>query len=559
MGDIAALAASRSRASDTQITFDDYASAIATAGYPLLNQTLVGEPEQVERTFVGFIQSTYKSNGVVFSCAMTRFLIFSQARIVYQQLRGGLPGDLFGTPELTGIEHPWPGATTADLLARLDLDVQFSGTGIVLRRPGPRYERLRPDWCGIVSGTRRADSNPWDPDAELLGLVYVPGGPESGEEPQHFTADEIALYAPIPDPMSRFLGVSWVRPALVEILGDKAASAHKQAFFTNGATPSMVITSNIADTKKWREWVELFRETHEGATRAYRTLHLQAGATATPVGTNLRQLDFKATNGNAETRIAAASGMHPVIVALSEGLQGSSLNSGNFRAAAKLVADTRFRPWWGNLAGGLERLLLPLPGTRLWYDDQHIPFLAEDVKDAAEALALKAQSIRTLTDGGFRADTVVDAVTSNDPRRLIHTGYLPVQVQPTQAVDQGGSNKETGAASRYMEIPGMAGGMAANVAGFLPKAVGERRATQDFTPLSGLLAPHGRVPRGTVLDATSPHALLFPSLFEPAAESLAQRARRLWGEGRTLASISQALDRSERHVQRLLTPGATAG
>lgn len=554
MGDIATLTAPRRLAADPTFSLEDYAATIASAGFPYLNQTLLGEKEEIERSFVGFVGGGYRSNGVVFACAMTRFLIFSQARIVFQQLRGGQPGDIFGTPDLAGIEHPWPGASTSDLLARVDLDAQLAGTGIVLKRPG-RYERLRPDWTGIVSGNRRTNANPWDPDAELLGILYQPGGPAGGEEPQSFTVDEIALYVPIPDPVFRFAGMSWLRPAIIDILGDKSASAHKQAFFTNGATPSMVIKSPIADLKKWREWVELFRQTHEGANRAYKTLHLQMGADAVAVGTNLRQLDFKATQGAGETRIAAASGMHPVIVALSEGLQGSSLNAGNFQAAAKLVADTRLRPWWGSFAGSLENLIPALPGSRLWYDDQHIPFLAEDVKDAAEVLSRNAQSIRTLTDGGYEAASVVDSITSGDLRRLVHTGYLPVQVQPpgNGTVSDGGSaNRE------YVLVPGMASKLD-SFADLLPKPVGERRSIREFTPLSGLLRGHGTVPAGTVLDASSPYTLFFPSLFEASSESLAQRARRLWGEGKSLAAISQVLDRSERHVQRLLTPGvATA-
>jgi hypothetical protein len=42
---------------------------------------------------------------------------FSEARFQFQRLTNGQPGDLFGNPALTPIERPWPGGTTADLLA----------------------------------------------------------------------------------------------------------------------------------------------------------------------------------------------------------------------------------------------------------------------------------------------------------------------------------------------------------------------------------------------------------------------------------------------------------
>jgi hypothetical protein len=74
---------------------------------------------------------------------------------------------------------------------------------------------------------------------------------------------------------------------------------------------------------------------HAGVANAYKTLYLTAGADATVVGKDLQQLDFKVVQGAGETRIAAAAGIHPVIVGLSEGLAGSSLNAGNFAAARR--------------------------------------------------------------------------------------------------------------------------------------------------------------------------------------------------------------------------------
>jgi hypothetical protein len=38
--------------------------------------------------------------------------------------------------------------------------------------------------------------------------------------------------------------------------------------------------------------------------------------------------------------------------------------------------------------------------------------------------------MRTLVDGGFDPDSVIQAVTSNDMSLLVHTGTLSVQLQP---------------------------------------------------------------------------------------------------------------------------------
>jgi hypothetical protein len=508
-----------------------------------------GNREEIERSFAGLVAGAYRSNGVVFACVMTRYLLFSEARFQFQQMRAGQPGDLFGTPELSILEHPWPGATTGDLLSSQILDVDFAGNGIAVRRPG-RIERLRPDWVHLVIGSKRpADEfNPWDPDAQMIGITYTPGGPESGEEPMTFTIDEIAHFAPIRDPVARFRGMSWLQPIVREIMGDSAAMAHKLAYFENGATPALILKSGIADKKLFQEHVERFRKSHEGASKAYKTLHLMLGADAMVVGSNMEQESFKETIGHGETRIAAAAGIHPAIVGLSEGLQGSNLNDSVIRAAAKLAGNKTLRPLWRNLSGSLERVVRPIAGTRLWYDDRNIPFLAEDMKDQAEVLNRDMLTIESGIRGGWQPESIRDAVTSRDLRRLIHTGLFSVQLQPPL---DGSEAQPTGqaAAQHFVLLPEYAG---SPIDPQLPKLVGDRVAVSDFTPSSGLLAEFGPIERGTVLPSGAPHVTAFPSLFDLAGDGLADRAHRLRQQGQTVAQIAATLDRTDRHVYRLL-------
>jgi hypothetical protein len=173
---------------------------------------------------------------------------------------------------------------------------------------------------------------------------------------------------------------------------------------------------------------------HAGVRNAYKTLALGGGATPHVVGKDLQQLDFKVTQGAGETRIAAASGVHPVVAALSEGMAGSSLNAGNFRAACRLVADRTLRPLWGGMFAALETIV-PAPDSRseLWYDEREISFLQEDRKDAADIALLKAQTIAAYVREGFTADSAVAAVEGEDPGLLVHSGLLSVQLQPPGA------------------------------------------------------------------------------------------------------------------------------
>lgn len=412
-------------------SIDQYASMLSL--YDLqygLRQTLNGKTEEVDNSFAGLVHGAYVRNGIVFACMLARMSLFSQARFMYQQERNGRPGDLFSTPELDILRRPWRGATTGDLLGRAILDVDLAGNFFGVRRPG-RIKRLRPDWVDIIIGSETDDDiEAGDIDAEVLGYVYYPGGRYSDRDPVPLLPEQVCHFAPIPDPLASYRGISWLTPIVREIQGDTAATAHKLEFFNNGATVNLVVKYDTDDLEKFQRLIEAFDAEHKGRTNAYKTLHINSAMDVNPVGTNFQQMDFKIVQGAGETRIAADSGIHPVILGLSEGMQGSSLNAGNFNAAKRLTADKTLRWLWQNLCGSMETII-PVPdGARLWYDEDHIPFLAEDVKDAAEIQQLHAQAIRTLVDGGYKPESVIDAVTAGDFSRLEHTGLFSVQLQP---------------------------------------------------------------------------------------------------------------------------------
>jgi phage portal protein BeeE len=263
--------------------------------------------------------------------------------------------------------------------------------------------------------------------------MYHPGGMLAGNDPVNLAVGEVAHFAPIPDPIAFYRGMSWLTPVVREIQADSAATLHKLKFFENGATPNIVIKHPPEVTEeRFKAWLEQFRKQNEGVGNAYKTLALGGGADVSVVGTNLQQLDFKVTQGAGETRIAAAAGVPPVIVGLSEGLQGSSLNAGNYGMARRRFADGTMRPLWRNAAGSLQAIIDKPSAAELWYDDRDIPFLQEDMKDAADIIQIQMTSIRQGVEAGFEPDAVVEAVSAGDVQRLAgqHSGLSSVQLQP---------------------------------------------------------------------------------------------------------------------------------
>jgi hypothetical protein len=217
--------------------------------------------ERIENNFEGYVQGAYKNNGVVFSCIDRRQQVFSQARFQWRQFRNGRPSDLFGSPELSLLENPWPNGTTGELLSHMESDASLAGQfycttvdeagriGRTATGAGRRIARMRPDWTSLIIDA--PSGNPFNLDARVVAYLYEPkaGLPTGGRSDSvTLLPDEVCHYSPKPDPMARFRGMSWLTPILQEILADRAATRHKFKFFDNGAVPNMAIKFD-KDTK----------------------------------------------------------------------------------------------------------------------------------------------------------------------------------------------------------------------------------------------------------------------------------------------------------------------
>jgi phage portal protein BeeE len=381
--------------------------------------------ERSDSPFEAWVSGAYKTNGVVFACQLARLLLFSEARFQFQQMRAGRPGDLFGNTELAILERPWVNGSTGELLARMIQDADLAGNAYI-RRTGPlaepRLERLRPDRVDIVLGTNSDLLN-----AEVVGYMFWSAGRGQGD-PDILTREEVAHWSPIPDPIAAYRGMSWLSPVLREVRADGAATDHKQKFFDNAATPNMVVKFDPAiQPEKLERFKAIMEDEHKGWRNAYKNLYLGGGADATVVGADFKQMDFKSVQGAGETRIAAAAGVPPVIVGLSEGLQAATYS--NYAQARRRFADMTIRPLWRGAAAALGGIVRVPAGARLWYDDRDIPALQEDEKDAAEIFKEKMLTVEAGIRAGYKPDSVAAAVSAGDLTLLVHTGLYSVQLQ----------------------------------------------------------------------------------------------------------------------------------
>jgi hypothetical protein len=433
-------------------TVDDYIAAVNSFTYQGnayglsgVQQTIGHEPaERIGNDLVGYAQAAYMANGPVFACMAVRQLIFSAVRFQWQQLLDGAPSKLFGTDELAKLERPWFGGTTQDLLSRTIQYADLAGNSYAIedvpfsRMDGDRQPDiivLRPDWMQIVLQPRMFDAGNGKTGQvgwRRLGYVYTEGGTHSGNEPVPFLLNDVSHFAPHPDPLANWRGMSWLTPVIRELSNDKLMSRHQQKFFENGATVNMVISFDkdikIDDLIKFKD---IFNAEHAGVDNAYKALFLGGGADATVVGSNFEQMTFTELVGATETRIASAAGVPPIIAGFTKGLESATYS--NYGQARRRLADGTMHPLWQNASGSFEPLLQRPPNSnrvRLWYDATDVPFLREDEKDAAEIQGRRAQTIRQLVDAGYTPESVVTAVEANDFRLLVHSGLYSVQLQP---------------------------------------------------------------------------------------------------------------------------------
>lgn len=450
-----------------------------------------GSKETIENDFEAYVQEAYKRSGPVFACITARQYVFSEAVFKY---RNKTTGELFGDKSLALLEKPWPGGTTGELLGRMEQDASLAGNSWWTRcddagrlgnaakgQPGERLVHLRPDWVTMVVGSVSGDVRA--ADAKFLGITYRPQGEAVGVDGVLLHADEIAHYSPIPDPVARFRGVSWITSVIPQVQSHKSAARHKGGFFDNAAVPNIVVSMDKdISPDDFNTFVELMNESHTGSWNAYKTLYLGGGADVKPLSHDFKSMDFASIIGKDESLIAAAAGVPASWVGFSEGMQGSALNTGNMAANRRRFADGTIRPLWKIAVASLAVLLDIPQGAELWWDESGIAFLREDQRDRAEIMRIDMNAVDAGLKAGFEPDACVEAVASNDITKLVgkHTGLVSVQMQPP--VDPDNKIEETEGQARIMQTMGQAL-QAFTSAGFTHESAVEAVASNDITKL----------------------------------------------------------------------------
>lgn len=405
----------------------DYVGGYYSGAQVLQSSYAKGQSEPILPTFRSYAEAGFAGNAVVFGLITARGALFSEATFKFRDLA---TKRLYGTPELQLLEQPWPGATTGEMLVRMEQDVSLAGNAFIANR-GHRLERLRPDYVSIVSGLVEGVR-------EVIGYVHSPSG-VLDDTSEFLPVDEVVHWSPVPDPLGYWRGISWLTPVVREINADIAMTHHKIAFFENAATPNLILRYKGKFAPGQADKIRAaFEAKHQGPDKAWGTVALDEGADLTVVGSSFEQMDFTAVQAAGENRIAVASRVPGIVANLKEGLSAATYS--NYQQAMRALADMWARPQWRSACASLAKLVKVPTGSQLWYDTSDISALREGEKDRADAMQTQALAAQALIQSGYEPDSVTAALTSGDMSQLKHTGAIPTALYPDGKAPQSGGS-----------------------------------------------------------------------------------------------------------------------
>jgi len=445
--------------------------------------TSYGSPdrEAVLPQFTAWAQNVYGSNSPVFAAILMRLMLFSEAAFTWQAKDDK---HLFGNQDLAILEHPWGDASTSgELLVRMEQDVSLAGNAYIWRVPGENWlARLRPDWTTIISEIVRVDGG--GQYRRKVGYWTEPPKGITGQgKGQFYPAAEVAHWAPIPDPVADFRGMSWLTPAMRDVAGDDGLTRYKIKYLENSASPNLLIkyAAKLQDAT-----VDKIRERmaarHGGVDNAFKTLVLDQGADVTVIGNSLAQMDFSNVASAGTDRILADSMVPGVLIGL-EPLRGAGKG---YQESMQKFGTTFARPQWRSACGALQ-VICPPPnaGTRLWFDTTDIAALQDGALQRGQTALVNMQAVLTGRQAGYTRESIPVAVTSGDITKLVpDPAASPPAQQPVQHMlpqGQPGATATPLPAGTQTRLPvgSVSPGDGGNSTRPVPQLAAARRAEQD--------------------------------------------------------------------------------
>lgn len=302
----------------------------------------------IDRTFFRLAQEGYSANAVVYAVLTTlSHAVAEPPMIAYvEDQHGQLDKIDQQHPLQILIKSPTPGLMTQyEYWELMTLYLGISGRfNAFIERANNGQPiglwPLRPDRVGPIYSTLD------DPDARVLkGWSYqIPGTSRYLAIPRE---DVMTVNFPDPSGESGGLveGLGPLQALAVEVSADNEASKMVGAWVSNNATPSMAIMTKSPLVNK--EQAELIKQgwmRQFGGARRGEPAILDADASLQQMSFNLSQLEFPNLRDIAESRVAAAFGVPPVLAGLKVGIDRAA--DANMDGLRLYFTETTLENYW---------------------------------------------------------------------------------------------------------------------------------------------------------------------------------------------------------------------
>ena len=369
----------------------------------VVSQFVAGRPVEPESIDLRkMIDEGYRRNVIIYVCVNE---IASSAAAPRVYLRDRKTQDEIEEHELLDlIARPYPGGSWYDLIERLLIFQQVTGTGYL--------HKGRSGASQIVQLTAaRSDRIQPVPDKQGNILYYeykIEGGDKQRVEPEDLAAFRL------PDPLNDFHGLSPLTVSAVFGDIDTAAAVYLRDFFANGAMPMGLLKFKTPSVRRedrlrvQQEWSEQYGATEispKNAGRWHNVGVIGGDVDYVPLGAEPAQLRLDAVWGMTESRLCATFGVPPAIVQARIGLQFSTYS--NQREARRSFWTETLVPIYRRIADGMTRNLVSEydEDLELVFDLESIPELQEDLNArATRATALFLGGVASFNEARLLSD-----------------------------------------------------------------------------------------------------------------------------------------------------------
>lgn len=382
-----------------------------------------------DASYTSSAQAGYGRNELVYACIRERAENLPQSTLrVYPSAHGEALED-HRLRRLIANPNPMMGEFELFELSVTYLDLAGNCYWLIQRgRDGLPAELwpLRPDLIRIFPSSARR----WD-----YGYVLDPSAPKVEIVP---IARRDIIHVKYPNPLDVYFGQPPLRPAARATSLDNAATDFVDTLLRNYAVPGVVIktveatTLEAANVLKQR-WKLAFSGSRRGEPAV-----LQQGMDVTPLGMNLRDLEFPDLRAFSESRICAALDVPPILVGAKVGLDRSTFT--NYGEARKQLWEEAIFSLQRRFGDPIQSQLLPefsgvgRQRVHIRWDNSEVVALRE-AESAKWERATNALARGGITINDFRRTVELDPVPGGD------VFLMPAGVMP-QPADQIGSAPE---------------------------------------------------------------------------------------------------------------------